>query len=620
MEAEKEMAMKQLNRVATPRKPDQNTIPRLLWGRSEEWAELTVIRYKKFGVWKDIRWKEYGNKVKHVALGFIGLGLERGDLISIMSENTPEWLFCDVGIMAAGGVSVGVYPTNSAKQVEYVVKDSGSSYFIAGDEEQLDKILEVRDVLPRLKRIIIVNQKGLRHFSDPGVIAFEELLELGKAMEQQNPTLFEDLVKATKPKDLAILIYTSGTTGPPKGSMMSHANLFFTVEAWLKLDKAYMNDETLAFLPLSHILQRLFSLVFPLIAGTICSFSEGMDTFPQDIREVSPTIFIAVPRIWEKFYSSLIFQVEDSTPLEKLAFKWAMHIGKKMADKRSTSKRPSPYLWIAYKLAEWAVLKNIRKFIGQDRNRYSVTGAAPISHDLLDFYKSLGIDIREGYGLTESTGAAIGHHPGDYKFGTVGRPLPGIQVKIAEDGEILIKSPSVFMGYYNDPARTQETVVDGWLHTGDIGKIDEEGHVILLDRKKDIIITAGGKNITPSEIENQLKFSTYINDAVVIGDSKKYLTCLIMIDDENTMKYAQDNRIPFTTYASLTRAPEIIKLIQKEVDAVNKNLAGVETIKKFRLIDLQLTADDDEVTPTGKLKRKYVSEKFKDLIEDMYGE
>jgi long-chain acyl-CoA synthetase len=345
-----------------------------------------------------------------------------------------------------------------------------------------------------------------------------------------------------------------------------------------------------------------------------------MDTFPQDIREVSPTIFIAVPRVWEKFYSSLIFQVEDSTPLEKLAFKWAMDIGKKMADNRSESKRPSTYLWIAYKLAEWSALKNIRKFIGQDRNRYSVTAAAPISHDLLDFYKSLGIDIREGYGLTESTGAAIGHHPGDYKFGTVGRPLPGIQVKIAEDGEILIKSPSVFMGYYNDPARTQETIVDGWLHTGDIGKVDKDGHVILLDRKKDIIITAGGKNITPSEIENQLKFSSYINDAVVIGDNKKYLTCLIMIDDENMMKYAQDNRIPFTTYASLTRASEVIKLIQKEVDAVNRNLAGVETIKKFRLIDLQLTVDDDEVTPTGKLKRKYVSEKFKDLIEDMYGQ
>jgi long-chain acyl-CoA synthetase len=620
VEAEKEMAMKHLNKTASPRRPDQNTIPRLLWGRSEEWAELTVIRHKKFGVWKDISWKEYGGKVKHVALGLIGLGLKRGDRVAIMSENTPEWLFSDAGILAAGGVSVGVYPTNSAKQVKYVMEDSGSSYFIAGDEEQLDKILEVREALLSLKKIIIVEQKGLRNFSDPEVITFEEFLELGEFMDHQNPTIFESLIEATKPEDLAILIYTSGTTGPPKGSMISHSNLFFTVEAWLKIDQAYMNDETLAFLPLSHILQRLFSLVFPLIAGSICSFSEGMDTFPQDIREISPTIFIAVPRIWEKFYSSIIFQVKESTAVEKFAFKWALVIGKMMAECRSTSKRASLCLRIAFKLAEWAALNNIRKFIGQNRNRYSVTGGAPISHDLLEFYKSLGIDIREGYGLTESTGAAIGHHPGDYKFGTVGRPLPGIQVKIDEDGEILIKSHSVFMGYFGDPERTKEAIVDGWLHTGDIGKIDEEGHVILLDRKKDIIITAGGKNITPSEIENQLKFSTYINDAVVIGDGRKYLTCLIMIDDENTMKYAQDNRIPFTTYASLTRAPEIIKLIQKEVDAVNKNLAGVETIKKFRLIDLQLTVDDDEVTPTGKLKRKFVSEKFKYFIEDMYRE
>lgn len=616
------MAMNQLNKTVISRRPnlDLDRIPRLFWSRVEEWSERTAIRQKRFGIWKDISWREYGEKVKYVALGLVQLGLERGDFVAILSENTPEWLFCDIGILSAGGVSVGIYASNSANQVAYDMENCGAKFIVAGDEEQLDKILEIREALPQLRKIIIVDMKGLTHFSDSMIITFEELLGLGESMADRNPGLFEGLVHEGKPEDLAILIYTSGTTGPPKGSMISHRNLFFTAKASLSINSAHIDDETLNFLPLSHILERLFSMVIPMTSGTISNFAEGMDTIAQDIREVSPTIFIAVPRIWEKFYSSLILRVKDSTPLEKLAFKWTMGIGKKVAVYRSRSKKPPFYLGIAYKLAYWAVLKNLRKFLGLDRNRYSISGAAPISHDLLDFYRSLGIDIREGYGLTESTGAAIGHYPGDYKFGTVGKPLPGVSVKIADDGEILIKSPGIFMGYLGDPTKTGETVVDGWLYTGDVGEIDEDGHVIILDRKKDIIITAGGKNITPSEIENQLKFSPYITDSVVIGDRRKYLTCLIMIDDENTMKYAQDNRIPFTTYASLTKAPEINKLIQKEVDAVNQKLSGVETIKKFRLIDIVLTVDDDEVTPTSKLKRKIVSEKFKDLIEEMYRE
>jgi long-chain acyl-CoA synthetase len=620
MEEEKEMAMRLMNQISISRRPDLDTLPRLFWSRVIEWSERTAMRQKKFGIWKDISWREYGEKVKHVALGLVQLGLERGDFVGILSENTPEWLFCDIGILTAGGVSVGIYASNSAHQVAYVSNNCGAKFIICGDEEQLDKLLEVRKSLPQLRKIIVVDMKGLRHFSDSMIIAFEELLGLGEDMAHRYPALFESLVHEGRPEDLAILIYTSGTTGPPKGSMISHRNLFFTAKASLSVNSAHLDDETLNFLPLSHILERLFSMVVPMTSGTISNFAEGMDTIAQDIREVSPTIFIAVPRIWEKFYSSLVLRVKDSTPLEKLAYKWAMGIGKKFAVYRSRFKKPPFYLGIVYKLAYWAVLKNLRKFIGLDRNRYSISGAAPISHDLLDFYRSLDIDIREGYGLTESTGAAIGHYPGGYKFGTVGKPLPGVSVKIADDGEILIKSPGIFMGYLGDSTKTGETVVDGWLHTGDIGQIDEDGHIIILDRKKDIIITAGGKNITPSEIENQLKFSPYINDAVVVGDRRKYLTCLIMIDDENTIIYAQDNRIPFTTYASLTKAPEINKLIQKEVDTVNQKLSGVETIKKFRLINIQLTVDDDEVTPTGKLKRKIVSEKFKDLIEEMYRE
>jgi len=325
-----------------------------------------------------------------------------------------------------------------------------------------------------------------------------------------------------------------------------------------------------------------------------------------------------VPRIWEKFYSALILTMKDSTRLEKLAFKWATGIGQKVSEYRLNGNKPPFYLKALFKLADWTVLKNLKKIIGLDRARYCISGAAPISPDLLKFYHGLGIDIREVYGQTENCGPTSIHYENDVKFGTVGKALPRAQIKIAEDGEILLKGPHVFMGYYNNPEKTRETIVDGWLYTGDVGRIDEDGHLIITDRKKDIIITAGGKNITPSEIENELKFSPYINDAVVIGDRRKYLTTLIMVDDENVMKYAQDNRVPFTTYASLTKTKEVIELIQKEVNRANKKFARVETIKKFRLIHIQLTTDDEEITPTGKLKRNFVSEKFKEEIESMY--
>ena len=618
MEEEKEVAMRKSQFFAKQREPHMNTVPRLFWSRVHEWGDKTAMREKEYGVWKDISWKKYGEFSKYVALGLVHLGLKKGDRVAIISTNIPQWLYGDMGILAAGGVTVGVYTSSSAKQIAHVMRDSGARFAVIEDEEQLDKMLEIRDALSQCEKIFVIDQEGLRGFSDPLVMPFDELLALGNSLEKKQPTLLEKLLLKTEPEDLAILIYTSGTTGPPKGSMISHQNLFAIVEAWILLNPGFMNDEVLTFLPLSHVLERLFSGIVPMFIGSVCNFAEDMATVPQDIREVSPTLFFAVPRIWEKFYSSLVLRMKDSTPFEKLAYKWAMKIGRKVSVYRVNLNKPPLYLAMVYKLAQWAVLNNLKKFLGLDRVRYCVSGAAPISSDLLAFYQSLGMNIREAYGLTETTGAAATHYAGEYKHGTVGKPLPGIQIKIAEDGEIYIKSRTVFMGYYKDSEMTNETIVDGWLHTGDVGRVDEDGHLVITDRKKDIIITAGGKNITPSEIENQLKFSPYINDAVVIGDRRKFLSCLIMIDDENVMRYAQDNRIPFTTYSSLTKTPEVVNLIQKEVNKVNRQLAQVESIKKFRLIDIQLTEDDDEITPTMKLKRKFISEKFRDQIEEMY--
>jgi len=612
------MALRSRETLANSFGANENTVPLLFWRRVHEWADRIAMREKEFGIWKDISWGTYGEKAKYAGLGLFRLGLEKGDRVAIISENNPEWLYSDMGILAAGGVTVGIYPTDSPEQVEYVVGHSGSRFYIAEDEEQLDKILQVRENISHLEKIIVMDMEGLRHFKDPMVMSFDELLAWGKEEDQQEPELFERLIRGPRPEDLAILIYTSGTTGPPKGAMISHQNILSVMEMANEVNPGFEDDEILSFLPLCHIAQRTVSVFNPLQVPFVVNFVEELDTVPENIREVSPTVFFAVPRIWEKFYSGLVLRMRDSSRVEKLAFKWALNIGKRVSDHRLSQSEPPLYLNLLFKLADWTVLKNLKKSVGLDRARYLLSGAAPISPDLLKFYHSLGLDMREVYGQTENCGPTSIHYENDVKFGTVGKALPRAQIKIAEDGEILLKGPHIFMGYFNDPEKTEETIVDGWLHTGDVGELDEDGHLIILDRKKDIIITSGGKNITPSEIENQLKFNPYINDAVVIGDGRKYLTALIMIDDENVMEYAQENRVPFTTYASLTRAPEVIKLVQREVDTVNKKFARVETIKKFRLIDIKLTEDDDEITPTMKLKRKFVNEKFKDAIESMY--
>ncbi|MCG6908641.1 MAG: AMP-binding protein [Deltaproteobacteria bacterium] len=595
-----------------------NTIPRLFRHRVDQWGDETALREKVYGIWRKISWQAYGLNTRHTGFGLIHYGLEPGDRVAIISENNPEWLYSDMGTLSAGGVSVGIYPTDSPQQVAYVLNHSQARFYIAEDEEQLDKVLEMRESTPHLKKIVVMDMEGLRHFEDEMVISFEQLLADGKALSEQQPGLLEERIEAIQPEDLAILIYTSGTTGPPKGAMISHQNILNTAQMQFDIVPGYKDDEVLSFLPLCHIAQRMVSVFTPLLSGGKINFVEEMDTIPQNMREISPTIFFAVPRIWEKFYSSLILAMKESTWLEKVAFDWAVNIGGKVSDHTLNGKKVPGHLALLFKIVDLLVLRNLKKSIGLNRVRYCLSGAAPISPDLLKFYHGIGLDIREVFGQTENCGPTTMHYKDDVKFGTVGKPLPQAQVRIADDGEILLKGPHVFMGYFNDPEKTAETVVDGWLHTGDVGRIDGDGHLIITDRKKDIIITAGGKNITPSEIENQLKFSPYITDAVVIGDGRKYLTALIMIDDENVMKYAQENRVPFTTYASLTRAKEVVDLVQAEVETVNKQFARVETIKKFRLIDIQLTTDDDEITPTGKLKRNFINEKFKAVIEEMY--
>ncbi|WP_300297069.1 long-chain fatty acid--CoA ligase [Ferrovibrio sp.] len=596
----------------------RDTLPRYFWRKVAERGDKVAMREKNLGVWGSISWRQYGENVKHAGLGLAALGVKRGDVVSIISEGNPQWLYADLGTQGIGGVTNGIYTTDSAKQVEYIINDSSTVVYIAENEEQLDKVLEVRERCPSLKKVVVIDMEGLSDFQDPMVLSFDDLLAQGSNFEKANRGYWDEQLKLGKPDDLAILIYTSGTTGAPKGAMISHRNLLFQMENAGRLLEQMEEDEQLSFLPLCHIAERGFSLLWPIRSGSTVNFAESPETVPQNLQEVQPTVFFAVPRLWEKFYSGIAIRMKDATGFGKLAYKLAIGIGYRIAEAKLEGQEPSLGLKVAFWFADQLVLRNIKRIIGIDRCKWLVTGAAPISPDLIKWYLALGKDMREVYGQTENVGLATSPPEGRVKLGSIGQAVPNTQVKISPEGEILLKGPHVFMGYLNNPSKTAETIVDGWLHTGDVGTVDNEGWYRITDRMKDIIITAGGKNITPSEIENQLKFSPYISDAVVIGDRRKFLTCLIMIDHDNVVKYAQDLNVPFTNFASLCRAKEVQELIWQEIEKVNKNFARVETIKKFRLIDQQLTAEDDELTPTMKLKRKFVNEKYKAMIDEMY--
>ena len=595
-----------------------DTVPKIFWNAVNTRKNKTAMREKDLGIWQSISWREYGDKAKYVGLALNSLGLNKNDVVSIASEGIPEWLFTDLGVICVGGISSGVYTTDSSSQVEYLVNDSKTSFYFAENEEQLDKILEVRESCPSLKKIIIYDLEGLHDFSDPQVMSFSELIKLGETIDKNNPDLFERLMTKVTPEDIAILVYTSGTTGPSKGAMISNKNIVYSINTGIDIFKPQENDEQLSFLPLCHILERTVSVMFPLQSAAVINFAESIDTVPENIREVSPTGFIAVPRIWEKFYSSITITMKDATFIGKAFYNFAISVGSKRKD-YILNGEPVPFTTqLLFGFCDQFVLKNIKKLLGLNNCRYALSGAAPISPELIDWYLSIGLDMREGWGMTETAGIGTAFYSREIKKGCVGRAIDGSEVQIAQDGEILFRGPGVFCGYLNKPEQTNETIIDGWLHTGDVGQLDNSGNLKITDRKKDIIITAGGKNISPSEIENELKFSAFISDAVVIGDKRKFLSCLIMIDEENVMKFAQDHDVPFSNFESLCKSKEIIDLIQLEVNQVNKKFANVEQVKKFALIDVQLTAEDDELTPTMKLKRKFINQKYTNIIEAMY--
>jgi long-chain acyl-CoA synthetase len=598
-----------------------DTIPAMFWNAVRQRGAQIWMRQKKLGIWRAWTWAQTGEAVREIAGGLMSLGFARGDTASILSNTVVEWVLADLAILSCGGVSNGIYPTDAASQAHYLCEDSRTSILFVEDDEQLDKALEVRERLPGLKKVVVFDMEGLRDLHDPGVISLQELRSLGRDYLAAHPDELMQRVQACKPEDLAILVYTSGTTGRPKGAMHSHHGLVYTVRGYNTLIAQDQRDERMCFLPLCHIAERLGGEYFSLYTGAVLNFVEHPETVPENVREISPTVFTAVPRVWEKFYSGVMISLKEAGPLQQAAYAWGIGVGTQIADKVLAGQPVDGFLRFKFTLARWIALNNVRKLIGIHRARFLVTGAAPISPELVKWYLALGVPMLEVWGMTESCGAATGVPVTHIKPGSIGPAAAYNEVRLdPATSEILVRGDNVFMGYLNQPEKTAETIdAQGWLHTGDVGLVDEDGFFRITDRMKDIIITAGGKNITPSELENELKFSPYITDAVVIGDKRPYLSVIVMIDQENVEKFAQDHDVPFSNYASLTKSPQVQELIQAEIDRVNSKFARVEQIKRFFLLDTQLSAEDEELTPTMKLKRKLVQQKYAPQIEAMYG-
>ncbi len=596
------------------------TIPAVFWNAVERRGDMVWMRQKHLGLWRSWTWNQVAQAVREIAGGLMALGFAPGECASILANTVIEWVWCDLAVLSCGGVANGIYPTDAPAQVHYLCEDSRTTVLFVEDDEQLDKALEVRATLPLLRRIVVLDMEGLRDLDDAQIISLDALRALGRDYLQSHPQELMQRVAACRPEDLAILVYTSGTTGKSKGAMHLHSGLVYTMRGYNLLIQQDERDERMCFLPLCHIAERMGGEYYCMYTGAKLNFVENPETIPENVREIAPTIFVGVPRVWEKFYSGVMIALKEAGPVQQAVYAWAIGVGGRIARKVLAGEPVGGALKLQFMLARWLALDNVRKMIGIHRARRLFTGAAPISPDLIQWYLALGVPMLEVWGMTETCGGSTGVPVERIKPGSIGPAALYNEVRLdPQTKEILVRGKNVFAGYLNLPEKTAETIdAEGWLHTGDVGEVDADGFFRITDRMKDIIITAGGKNITPSELENDLKFSPYITDAVVIGDKRAYLTAIIMIDQENVEKYAQDRDVPFSNYASLTRSAAVQALVQAEIDRVNNKFARVEQIKKFFLLETQLSAEDEELTPTMKLKRKLVEKKYAPQIETMY--
>ncbi len=596
------------------------TFPKLLREKYLKWGDSKIaIREKDYGIWNEVTWKGYYENVKYFALGLKKLGFERGEHISIIGNNEPEWVYAELAAQSLGGAVIGIYQDSTPPEIKYIAELSDSVFIVTEDQEQTDKVLEIKDELPLLRKVIYWDPKGMRNYKDPILMSFQEVQEIGRQFEKEHPTLFEEEIDKGDEEDIALILTTSGTTSLPKLAMLTHKNMLKMAENLLvKVDPMEPTDEFVSFLPLAWVGEQMMSISGGLLIGFTVNFPEEPTTITENIREIGPHVMFSPPRVWEGIVSMIQVKIEDSTPLKRLVYKTFMPIGYRMADFKFNKQKPSLKWKILYKIGYFMLFRALKDRIGMTRIRKAYTGGAALGPDVFRFYHAIGVNLKQIYGQTEIAGISVVHRDDDIKFETVGKPIPETEIRISEEGEILSRSPSVFKGYYKNPEATKEALKDGWLHSGDAGYIDEDGHLVVIDRMKDVMRLSDGSIFSPQYIENKLKFSPYIKEAVVFGKEKPYVTAFINIDYENVGKWAENHQIAYTTYTDLSQKPEVYELIKKDVERVNKQLPEAARIKRFLILHKELDADDQELTRTKKVRRRFIEQKYIDLVNALY--
>ena len=598
--------------------PSEATIVHCFWKHARTRSDRTALRVKRGGRYMDITWGEFGRSVQYLAAALTDQGVRPGDVVAILSNNRPEWAMVDLAILAVGAISVSIYATNVPKDMAYILSHSEARLVVVENRKQLEKINDVRAQVPSLQRAVIIDATGVSR-GDEFVVPWDDFLQRGERLAALQPANLDPPLSGLRSDQLAIIIYTSGTTGPPKGVMLAHDNLMFICETVSSLNMVSDRDVFFSFLPLAHALERLGSLYLPVYLGAQVGYAERMETVPENLAEVAPTVVTGVPRFFEKTHERILAAVASSPGFKRTLFHWAIKVGREVT-RYQISKRALPAglrfkRWLADRLA----FQKLRKRLG-GRLRFFVSGGAPLSREIMEFFHAVGLPVFEAYGATETTSPTTVSDFDHFKFGTVGKPLPGVEVKIADDGEILVRGRNVFLGYFKDPRTTQEALVDGWYRTGDIGRIDDEGFLTILDRKKELIITSAGKNISPQNIENLLKHDPLISQAMVVGDRRNYLTALLTLSVETLPPVARQLGAGEGTYREFTEHPRVIERVADIVNRVNQQLARFEQIKKFRILPVDFSEATGELTPTLKLRRKFIAEKYSREISSLYEE
>ncbi len=606
--------------LSNPNLSVHNTVPKLFWYNVDNYGQDITTWWKQKGIWESVTWNQYGAWVRDIANALIKAGINRGDKVSIISQTRFEWVVVDLAIMSIGGVTAPIYHSNTEEQVHYIADHSESKFIFLEDQEQLDKLLEIWDRLPDIKQAIvfdkylpknILNVKSLSSFREDGIYYGKE-----------NPDHYTEALQKGDPEDLISFIYTSGTTGHPKAGMINSRNVFSVVQHLKPMFNVTRKDLGIAYLPLAHIAERDLGHFMKLYIGNETVFAESLEDMPANLRQTGPTIMFGTPRVFEKFYAKISTGIKDASWIQKTIFNWAIKVGGAFIEKKDKGESPTPFLWVKHRIAHFLIFQKIQDIFG-GKIRFMISGAAPISPNIIHFFHKVGLDIYEVYGMTETTGVISSNKIGQIKIGSVGQIFPGTEVKIADDGEICCLGPQNIEGYYHNQDATDELLIKDendieWLQTGDVGHIDKEGYLFITDRKKDLIITAGGKNVAPQNIENLLKTSPYISQSMVYGDKRAYLTALITMDEDELAKFARDRKILYQDLGDLTKKKEIIDLIHHEISSLNRELPSYETIKKFKILEEDFDQDKDELTPTMKVRRKIVTHRYQDLLDGMY--